>query len=76
MDPNRVLHLSLIARNAGQRSSQLAGIKDEIAAMRFDAVCTLRLVIYDNQNRKNLALATGAAFMGGGETDDGETINC
>jgi hypothetical protein len=42
-------------------------------------VCTLRLVLYDNQNRENLATLIAIKFMGGGpdgETDDGEVIRC
>ena len=54
-DHNQVLWLSLTAKLAGQRPSDLAGIKDEIAALDFDLACSFRLEIYEGEKMKTTA---------------------
>ena len=69
-DHSQVLWFSLIARNAGQRPSQLVGINDEIEALRFDATCTLRLVMHDNQQNRDMAMMIGGSLFGSPEPSE------
>lgn len=75
-DHNKVLWLSLTAKLAGQRPSELAGINDEIAALDFDLACSFRLEIYEDQKLETLAKRIAReVWSSGGESQSSGNEN-
>jgi hypothetical protein len=74
MDSNNVLWLALTAKLAGQRPSELADIRDDIAALDFDLACAFRHEIYETEKAKTLAkliaYEVSKLFGDGSENDD------
>ncbi len=50
-----MLWIGLVARDSGVPASRRLGIRDEVAALAFDAAVSLRLVSFDNEKMKTNA---------------------
>ena len=69
-----MLWISLTARLAGQRPSELAGITNDIAALDFDLACSFRLELYDIEKDKTRAklIAYEVSKMFGDSSGEGD----
>ena len=76
------LWLAVAARNAGQTSSKLAGLEDELGedsmiCLDFNLACAFRLEIYEKETRRDLAqlialeIQKAEIFRATGMTQDG-----
>ncbi len=74
-----MLWLSLTAKLAGQRPSELAGIADEMAALDFDLACAFRMEIYEGETRKTeaklIAYEVSKIFGDGSSGDNSEDFS-
>lgn len=71
LNDDNLLWLALTGRNTGQRPSGLIGIEDDVAALDLDLACTLRLMRWDNERRKEDFEAL-AVMLGGTPKEESE----
>ncbi len=67
-----MLEISLMCRSFGRTPSEFMEIENDVAAWDFDRACCLRLLIFDNEKRRDEFKALGM-MLGGGESGDTTT---